>query len=241
MQLRSKIEYLSEQGGVVTAQQRGPVIETLRVLSSPESPQDFWAYEFGRYELEEPENANLLKRKGNKRGEGPDGVFHKDPEKRKRAKNYTVTVSGTNYIILNVLKWLNLPNTILSYEYTEFDRVPFILQVFLHIPLVLTGVIIFVVVLTLDPEFSNSVVRGEINKLPSFHYTEALDLADCPVCLDEFTEGQEVRTLGCKHSFHKECIDAWLLNALKCPICRKAISDTAGAPQIEMYQTYYYV
>lgn len=43
----------------------------------------------------------------------------------------------------------------------------------------------------------------------------------CVVCLSEFEEGEELRTLPhCMHSFHVPCIDLWLLSHMNCPICR---------------------
>ncbi|BFY98253.1 hypothetical protein BsWGS_01293 [Bradybaena similaris] len=39
----------------------------------------------------------------------------------------------------------------------------------------------------------------------------------CRVCLRGFTVGQFVRKLPCKHKFHKDCIDNWLLHSH--PIC----------------------
>ncbi|KAG0345442.1 E3 ubiquitin-protein ligase rnf13 [Podila humilis] len=43
----------------------------------------------------------------------------------------------------------------------------------------------------------------------------------CAVCLDEFTEGEEVRTLPCHHEFHCECIDPWLTRkSPTCPLCK---------------------
>jgi len=48
-----------------------------------------------------------------------------------------------------------------------------------------------------------------------------LDLNQCPVCLEDFEEGQEVRVLPCHHNFHPDCIDPWLLNVSgSCPMCR---------------------
>lgn len=46
----------------------------------------------------------------------------------------------------------------------------------------------------------------------------------CPICLVEFQEGDNVRILPCQlaHSFHKECVDPWLLEvSSSCPLCRK--------------------
>ena len=46
-----------------------------------------------------------------------------------------------------------------------------------------------------------------------------LDLNQCPVCLEDFEEGQEVRVLPCHHNFHPDCIDPWLLNVSgSCPM-----------------------
>lgn len=43
----------------------------------------------------------------------------------------------------------------------------------------------------------------------------------CAVCLGEFEEGEELRTLPeCLHSFHVSCIDMWLFSHPNCPICR---------------------
>ncbi|XP_057467010.1 RING-H2 finger protein ATL52-like [Actinidia eriantha] len=44
---------------------------------------------------------------------------------------------------------------------------------------------------------------------------------ECAVCLCDFEEGEEVRTLPeCTHYFHVPCIDMWLSSHTTCPICR---------------------
>ena len=41
----------------------------------------------------------------------------------------------------------------------------------------------------------------------------------CSVCTDDFLKGQDIRVLPCKHKFHPECIDPWLLNVSgTCPL-----------------------
>lgn len=43
----------------------------------------------------------------------------------------------------------------------------------------------------------------------------------CVICLDEFSEGEEVRQLTCGHEFHTECIDPWLtVKSASCPLCK---------------------
>jgi len=53
---------------------------------------------------------------------------------------------------------------------------------------------------------------------------EGTDDKECPICLNEFDDGDVVRRLGvCGHSFHKSCIDLWLLRRADCPLCKRHI------------------
>ncbi|KAJ3120780.1 hypothetical protein HK098_004236 [Nowakowskiella sp. JEL0407] len=50
----------------------------------------------------------------------------------------------------------------------------------------------------------------------------------CSICQSAYEVGDKVRQLGCKHQFHKECIDVWLLDDprhgrtghRRCPLCK---------------------
>ena len=42
----------------------------------------------------------------------------------------------------------------------------------------------------------------------------------CTICLSEFEEEEDVRRLPCMHLFHVECVDQWLGQNKRCPICR---------------------
>lgn len=47
---------------------------------------------------------------------------------------------------------------------------------------------------------------------------------ECSICLNEFDEGDMVRRLSvCGHSFHKSCIDLWLLRRADCPLCKRNV------------------
>ncbi|KAJ3125235.1 hypothetical protein HK098_000433 [Nowakowskiella sp. JEL0407] len=47
------------------------------------------------------------------------------------------------------------------------------------------------------------------------------DAPSCSICLDAFEQSSPVRQLHCRHVFHSECIDSWLLNRSRfCPLCR---------------------
>lgn len=42
----------------------------------------------------------------------------------------------------------------------------------------------------------------------------------CSICLLQFTTGDEVGDLQCKHFFHTACVDSWLVGEPSCPLCR---------------------
>lgn len=47
----------------------------------------------------------------------------------------------------------------------------------------------------------------------------------CNICLTDFEDGENLRTLPCFHSFHCECIDNWLSRSPICPVCRTVINE----------------
>lgn len=42
----------------------------------------------------------------------------------------------------------------------------------------------------------------------------------CSICLEEITNFNTKKTLSCEHMFHKNCINNYINNNYKCPICR---------------------
>ncbi|CAB3403262.1 unnamed protein product [Caenorhabditis bovis] len=51
---------------------------------------------------------------------------------------------------------------------------------------------------------------------------------DCAVCLDPYQLHDIVRTLPCRHAYHKSCIDPWLLEHRTCPMCKADILKYFG-------------
>lgn len=47
--------------------------------------------------------------------------------------------------------------------------------------------------------------------------------AECSVCMDNVTTGDEVTVLPCSHWFHGDCVGAWLKEHDTCPHCRQGI------------------
>lgn len=51
----------------------------------------------------------------------------------------------------------------------------------------------------------------------------AEDPMRCLVCLEDFQAGEELKTLPCRHVYHRGCIGRWLRTDNSCPICKKPI------------------
>ncbi|MCL7043044.1 hypothetical protein MKW94_001502 [Papaver nudicaule] len=74
----------------------------------------------------------------------------------------------------------------------------------------------------------------DIQKLQAFYYQSGVGDSnsgeDCAVCLEVFKQGERSRILPqCKHVFHANCIDSWLIRVPACPVCRGIVdpnSDT---------------
>jgi len=72
----------------------------------------------------------------------------------------------------------------------------------------------------LEPVYVGS---KSINNLPScVHDGSPLpgDQTKCPVCMDDFAEGNTLKSLPCVHFYHQDCIDSWLLVGHTCPVCK---------------------
>lgn len=50
----------------------------------------------------------------------------------------------------------------------------------------------------------------------------------CAVCIEGYKTSDVVRTLPCKHIFHKSCVDPWLLDQRSCPMCKLDILRAYG-------------
>eukprot|EP00747_Dinoflagellata_sp_TGD_P167695 gnl/TRDRNA2_/TRDRNA2_192578_c0_seq1.p1 gnl/TRDRNA2_/TRDRNA2_192578_c0~~gnl/TRDRNA2_/TRDRNA2_192578_c0_seq1.p1 ORF type:complete len:386 (+),score=77.56 gnl/TRDRNA2_/TRDRNA2_192578_c0_seq1:70-1227(+) len=65
-----------------------------------------------------------------------------------------------------------------------------------------------------------------IEALPTRAYDgDASKVADtnCQICMEDFKEGDELKTLPCFHIFHAACIDQWLKVNSICPTCRHKV------------------
>lgn len=75
-----------------------------------------------------------------------------------------------------------------------------------------------------DPLMCALVADLVTNGLPRFH-TRRSRSSDppCPICLQP-GEGMVAR-LRCRHVFHRECIEEWLVHRDTCPLCRTTVTS----------------
>jgi Ring finger domain/Zn-finger in Ran binding protein and others len=50
------------------------------------------------------------------------------------------------------------------------------------------------------------------------------DCRQCNICLEDFEQGDQRKTLPCLHGFHAQCADTWLRSKGMCPVCKNKIS-----------------
>jgi len=56
---------------------------------------------------------------------------------------------------------------------------------------------------------------------------------DCPICLCELAEGDEVRRMrACGHTFHRSCIDLWLVRCANCPLCKSEVCCESSTKKV---------
>ncbi|KAK4408773.1 RING-H2 finger protein ATL78 [Sesamum angolense] len=78
--------------------------------------------------------------------------------------------------------------------------------------------------------------EAALSQIPVVVYKPGLHIpaTDCPICLGEFVEGEDVRILPrCNHVFHVKCIDRWLVLHSSCPTCRRPLVEDAASGNAE--------
>lgn len=50
------------------------------------------------------------------------------------------------------------------------------------------------------------------------------DSTRCPICLNDYEEGETCGVLPCQHNFHDVCIRPWIDNKRTCPLCRLSLN-----------------
>ncbi|CDW72129.1 ring finger protein 215 [Stylonychia lemnae] len=70
---------------------------------------------------------------------------------------------------------------------------------------------------------SIELLRLKSEKYEEIRGSRSQEPESCCICLDDFKQDQIIRRLQCKHSFHKDCLDQWLVRCGSCPLCKNNI------------------
>ncbi|KAK1591864.1 hypothetical protein Q3G72_014837 [Acer saccharum] len=78
-----------------------------------------------------------------------------------------------------------------------------------------------------NPTISYKLMRQQATSTSDHHHhheSNNINNIECAVCLSDFEDSEQVRSLKCKHTFHKDCLDRWLQQYLAtCPLCRTKV------------------
>ncbi|KAL4490259.1 hypothetical protein ABPG72_004298 [Tetrahymena utriculariae] len=73
---------------------------------------------------------------------------------------------------------------------------------------------------------SRGLSQEIIQQIPVVSFNTRLKLISekCTICISEFENGEKLKQLPCKHIYHPECVDNWLKQEKKCPVCKGEIN-----------------
>eukprot|EP00804_Cyclotella_cryptica_P012604 CCRYP_014744-RA/>CCRYP_014744-RA protein AED:0.28 eAED:0.28 QI:0/-1/0/1/-1/1/1/0/466 len=52
----------------------------------------------------------------------------------------------------------------------------------------------------------------------------------CSICLCEYEKGESVMRLPCNHLYHESCLDSWVTNHVRCPLCNYDLMEGFELP-----------
>ncbi|KAJ9646320.1 hypothetical protein H2199_002369 [Coniosporium tulheliwenetii] len=88
-----------------------------------------------------------------------------------------------------------------------------------------------------EPQRSDSAAKELDNPAPNTTTpptptnTTVFTQPTCPICLDDFDHTTQVRELPCRHIFHPDCVDSFLLTLSSlCPMCKKSVLPPGYCP-----------
>lgn len=79
-----------------------------------------------------------------------------------------------------------------------------------------------------EADKSTAANASDIAALPTQKLSNLQHLGEqtkCLICLDEFQDSDELKTLPCLHIYHHKCVDRWLCTDNSCPVCKTPIGQ----------------
>eukprot|EP00347_Sterkiella_histriomuscorum_P019388 403341818 len=72
---------------------------------------------------------------------------------------------------------------------------------------------------------SKGLTQQQISKIPwKFWRASLTKKTDCSICFEEFADNQKFKVLpDCLHEYHHDCINKWLNEEKRCPVCNKDV------------------
>lgn len=65
--------------------------------------------------------------------------------------------------------------------------------------------------------------QEQIDNIPRRRMQQSDSHKQCAVCQEHYQVGEYTKQLTCKHDYHEECINPWLLEEKRCPVCNVEI------------------
>ncbi|CAL1409969.1 unnamed protein product [Linum trigynum] len=75
-----------------------------------------------------------------------------------------------------------------------------------------------------------------VKAMPSLIFSSAVQednctSTTCAICLEDYSVGEKIRLLPCRHKFHALCVDSWLTSwRTFCPVCKRDARTSTGEP-----------
>lgn len=74
-------------------------------------------------------------------------------------------------------------------------------------------------------QFKYDVNDSKLRELPDLKSSHKNEDPSCCICLGEYEQGEDLCQLRCGHLYHKECIDSWCENHIRCPLCNLNLEE----------------